>query len=980
MTSPSRPPSPVLNVLTNWGSFAVLAAVNLFLSPYIVHQLGNTVYGLWAVVGSSMGYLGLLDLGVRGAVTRYMARYAAQEEFEAANRLASSAFALFTVTSIIALVTTAGLAVALPALFDIPPNELGVARLAVICGGGVVAATLISGVFGGTLAALHRFTVLGAIDIGLEGLRVVSVLVALGEGGGLFALAMIQLSLSVVRLVTYLALSKRVLPSLRIRFALANRETIRLIVSFSGYSTLIYASSMLSFGSDSIVIGALLPLSAVTFFAIGANLTEYTRAVLSGISQPLAPLVSAADAIGAPQQVARMLGRSVRLGTLVIVPILITFAIRGPTFIGLWMGPSYSAVSGQVLRVLTLAAFFAASYQMVTVSMVGVNRHRKIVPIFVGEALVNLCLSLLLARPFGVVGVAIGTMLPRVVVAVWYSPLLADREFGIPRLLYIRNAWLRPALAAAPFALVSYLEERTWTAGSVMGFFLQVAAALPAAAIGAWLFGLDAEERLSIRRWVAGRLVPRRRDRRIHSEMPLPLPPERPPEVAAAPLARAAASVVVITTHYPPDKAVGALRPAKVARAAANANGQVHVITSPVGNERTPRGEPGLTVHEIKSLPHVREMYAGFRRWWAGQATGQKGTLALPSAEETAEWVPPNPSLWKRFIYALMWLPDDRTGFIFPAVRRVLDLRLRRPWILYSSGPPFSPHLTALLLRWLTRAPWIMEYRDPWTGNDKQSWIRTGFTDAIDRWLERRCLGAASLIVTVSDGISDRLRPLLRRGQQDKLFMIRNGIDEISTAVGPSSEPRNRLIRLAHLGTFYFNRDPRPFLRAVARLRAEPDGFGGPLEIHLIGNARRFETLSVEDEVRRFGLQDVIHFTDWVPHAEGWRAMQEANILLLFAQHQPGQVPNKLYEYLGARRPVLAYLDLDGESARMLRAAGSHYLVDSDAADDGIAELRRAIGEVRDGVAVRPNLAQLEQWSTARQMELLMSRLAGLLR
>jgi O-antigen/teichoic acid export membrane protein len=65
----TRRPHALANILANWGTFASVALLNFFLSPYIVHHLGNSQYGLWAIIGSVLCYLGLLDLGVRSAVT-----------------------------------------------------------------------------------------------------------------------------------------------------------------------------------------------------------------------------------------------------------------------------------------------------------------------------------------------------------------------------------------------------------------------------------------------------------------------------------------------------------------------------------------------------------------------------------------------------------------------------------------------------------------------------------------------------------------------------------------------------------------------------------------------------------------------------------------------------------------------------------------------------------------------------------------------
>ena len=78
-------PSILRSTVANWAAFAVAAVVSFLLSPFIVHRLGNSAYGTWVLLGSFVGYLGLLDLGVRGAVTRFVANQYAAGDHAAAS-------------------------------------------------------------------------------------------------------------------------------------------------------------------------------------------------------------------------------------------------------------------------------------------------------------------------------------------------------------------------------------------------------------------------------------------------------------------------------------------------------------------------------------------------------------------------------------------------------------------------------------------------------------------------------------------------------------------------------------------------------------------------------------------------------------------------------------------------------------------------------------------------------------------------------
>src|SRR6266852_6450116 len=93
----------IRNVISNWGTYLLAMAINFFLSPYVVRRLGNTGYGVWTLILSLTGYLGLLDLGVRGAVTRYVAKFHAEAEDGRASNIASSAMMIFSTAGMLAI-------------------------------------------------------------------------------------------------------------------------------------------------------------------------------------------------------------------------------------------------------------------------------------------------------------------------------------------------------------------------------------------------------------------------------------------------------------------------------------------------------------------------------------------------------------------------------------------------------------------------------------------------------------------------------------------------------------------------------------------------------------------------------------------------------------------------------------------------------------------------------------------------------------
>lgn len=486
---------PLLNVLSNWLGFGITSLVSFFLSPYVVHHLGTAAYGTWLLIGSLTGYMGLLDLGVRGAVTRFVANFHAQGKHRDASAVVSSGVVIFLALGVAAVLVSVVLATYALDAFHIATEYRTVAQTVLVLSGFTVATSLMGGVFGGVLTGMQRFQFTNAFEIAVAIIRAIVTVSVLSAGHGLVALALVNLASSVLTLTVYAIASVRAYPDLEVRMGRSDTHHVKLIISFSLYSFMLHVSAFVMFYTDSLVIGASLPVSMVAFFGIAGTLVSYSRTLTSGISTIVTPLVSARQVDASPEQLQAIVMKGVRMASLVVFPIGVTFIIRGATFISLWMGPTYGELSGRILAILTISLMISAANQVVSAAVSGLNKHRLLVPVVVMEAVANLVMSIVLVRWMGVAGVAWGTTIPSVLASVFAWPVFVTRLFGISRREFMTWAWLRPALAVLPFAACTLAMERFWAASQVFEFFLQVLVCLPVCGAGAWLLVLIPEER-----------------------------------------------------------------------------------------------------------------------------------------------------------------------------------------------------------------------------------------------------------------------------------------------------------------------------------------------------------------------------------------------------------------------------------------------------------------------------------------------------
>ncbi len=497
-TEPSHERARALrNVLTNWGAFAVNAVIAFLLAPYIVRTLGDEVYGAWVLIGSLVGYLGLLDVGVRSAVTKYIATHHAARDHDEAGRVASAALVFFGASGLLAVGVSALMAGALLPRFDVPPSLGPVASLVLVLSGVTIAITLVTGVFGGIVVGVQRFDRMNGLSIAVALLRAAATVGALELGSGLVGLTLVQLATAGIQGAATWVMSRGLYPELRVWRRDWGRGHLRTLFTFGVTSTLLNASAMLIDYSTSAVIGAFLSVAAITPFAIAANLCFYARQVISGVSHIVGPMAGALEGRRELDRARGVLIAALRFGTLAVAPVVAVFLVQGGAFIALWMGPEYRAEGGPVLFVLGLSVLTFASFQVLTSAMIGLNRHRGMVAAFLLEAAANVALSIVLVREIGLVGVAWGTTLPRLANCLVFGPLYARRQLGVAVSSYLWQGILRPSLAMVPFAAAGLWLESAWPARSMLVFFVQLLGILPLAAAGVWLIALEPHERRS---------------------------------------------------------------------------------------------------------------------------------------------------------------------------------------------------------------------------------------------------------------------------------------------------------------------------------------------------------------------------------------------------------------------------------------------------------------------------------------------------
>jgi len=467
------------NILSNWMALAVSTAVGFFLTPYVVHHLGNVAYGVWVLVVSLSSYMTLLDFGMRGAVMRYVSKGTAQGNHTEAQEAVAAALWIRIWISFGVFAAGVLFAWIFPQLFRIPAEMQQMARMAILLTAFTVGMNLWCGVFGGVLIALHRYDQLSVVTMLQAICRATGFVWLLQRGHGFLALAVWELCTAFISNILLLVLAFKSYPQLRINFRRPSKETFRKIWTYSFYALLINLAVQVVNYTDNVVVGAFTSTAAVTFYAIGGSLIMYARQIVASMTTTFGPLASTFEAQGNQKDLRKLLINGTRAALLVSLPVELALFLRGETFISLWMGPQYAHPSGTVLRILLLSLIVCTGSAASGGIVYGMEKHKRVAKWGLMEAAANLALSIFLVRRIGIYGVAWGTTIPSLIIEVIYWPPYICHLVDIGLGTYVWQTWMRTGLAAFPYAIACYLIERFWPVHNLALFFLQIAIVLP---------------------------------------------------------------------------------------------------------------------------------------------------------------------------------------------------------------------------------------------------------------------------------------------------------------------------------------------------------------------------------------------------------------------------------------------------------------------------------------------------------------------
>lgn len=353
--------------------------------------------------------------------------------------------------------------------------------------------------------------------------------------------------------------------------------------------------------------------------------------------------------------------------------------------------------------------------------------------------------------------------------------------------------------------------------------------------------------------------------------------------------------VLIISYYWPPAGGISVIRPLKLAKYL-KIQGWIPIICT-AKNPHYPF-EDNTSINIIEEGPEVLKVPI-FEPYGIYKVLTSQNKSALADVIQNA----PKHSLLHQisvWIRGNFFIPDARCFWIGPVIKKISAYISENPVdAIITTGPPHSVNRIGALLKKKFNLPWIADFQDPWTQVDYYKHFKiTSWAHARHRKMENEVFAHADLITIVSDSWKVDLQQIGAK----KVEVIPLGFDPDDFK---SSSILDQFFSMTHLGLLGEDRNPETLLYVIKAICEENSDFANYFRLNLVGKVNS----KLSDLVASLNLKSNVFFIGQVSRKLALQYMQKSQLLLLLlnkAENVSGRIPGKIFEYMGAKRPVIS--------------------------------------------------------------------------
>ena len=392
-----------VGAILSYVSIAVSIIAGLLYTPWIVGRLGQSQYGLYTLANSLIA-LFMIDFGLSAATSRYVSKYRAEGNEEKAERFLGAIYKLYIfIDSIIFIALVFVFLFIYQIYLKLTPAELEQFKVVYIIASSYALLSFPFVTLNGILNAYEKFTYLKLADLAQRILVVISTIVALICGAGLYGLVAVNAICGLLIIVYKLIVIKKT-TSIHIKFNYKEKGLYKEIFSFSLWATLSSLAARMIFNITPTILGIFNGSAEIAVFGIITSIEGYFFLFTSAINGMFMPKISRIYAN--TDEESDIMPLMLRVGRFQygLNGLLITgFAVLGVLFITLWLGEGYSDAYLGVLLVASPSIFYN-SLQIANTAMVVRKKVKQQSFIFLSVGVFNIICCFILSKYLGLIG------------------------------------------------------------------------------------------------------------------------------------------------------------------------------------------------------------------------------------------------------------------------------------------------------------------------------------------------------------------------------------------------------------------------------------------------------------------------------------------------------------------------------------------------------------------------------------------------
>jgi O-antigen/teichoic acid export membrane protein len=424
------------NALANIIRGMAAAIVAVVLPQFLTRTLSAEAYGAWALVLQFSACVGYFDFGLQTAVARFVAHSTESKDWNKRNSVASTASVMLGIAALLAMIAIFVSVFALPYVFqNVTPTVYVQMRIALLLVTGSIAIGLPISVLHGIFVGLQRAEFSAIVISGSRLASALAIVLAAMHGYGLSTLGLITAGANLGAYAASYALYRGKVTDIQIKFRLFSLRVGKELLSYC-YSLTMWSISMLLISGLDLTLVGIFDYSAVPYYAVASGLVIFLAGLQNAVFSALMPAAAALDARGDRVSLGRMLVSSTRYSTFLLLLTGIPLMLYGRSFLNLWVGPVYAEHAIWLLRTLVLANIIRLTVTPYAVILIGTGQQRLVTVSPLVEGTINLVASLIGAKLFGAIGVAVGTLIGAVFC------VMANYLYNMPRTTSVRFRFL----------------------------------------------------------------------------------------------------------------------------------------------------------------------------------------------------------------------------------------------------------------------------------------------------------------------------------------------------------------------------------------------------------------------------------------------------------------------------------------------------------------------------------------------------------